>query len=189
MRKDFGKKTVVTPLPVLIVGTYDGQRVPNAMNVAWGGQCSDHHVALNLGHVRKTRDNIELNKAFTVSFATVDTMAAADFVGIVSGKTTPLKMERTRWHASPSAHVEAPIFDELPLTLECKLHSIEETDTDEIRVVGEVVNMSADERILDENGRIDLGLLRPIMFDSAALTYRAIGDVVGNAFQCGKELK
>ena len=189
MRKDFGKKTVIIPLPVLIIGTYDDKRTPNAMNVAWGGQCSDHHVAINIGHVRKTRDNIELNRAFTVSFATRETMVAADYVGIASGLKAEDKVARAGWHATPSQHVEAPIFEELPLTLECRLHSIEETDTDEIRIVGEVVNMSADERILDENGHIDLGRLQPIMYDSAALAYRAMGDIVGKAFSCGKELK
>lgn len=188
MRKDFGKKTVVTPLPVLIIGTYDENGIANAMNVAWGGQCSEHHVAINIGHVRKTRDNIELKKAFTVSFATVDTLVAADYVGIASGLREN-KIEKAGWHHSKGKEVDAPVFDELPLTLECVLAEEMETPEGEIRIVGEVVNMSADERILDEQGNIDLGKLRPISFDSASLSYRVVGDVVGKAFSAGKELK
>lgn len=190
MRKDFGNKgTVVTPLPVLIVGTYDENGRPNAMNVAWGGQCSECHVALNIGHVRKTRDNIELRKAFTVSFADRRNVVAADYVGIVSGLKEPAKMEKAGWHVTPSRFVDAPVIDELPLTLECRLADIAETDTGEIRIVGEVVNMSADERILDERGRVDIGKLEPVMFDSAGLAYRVIGEKVGNAFKDGAQLK
>ena len=36
MRKDFKNKTIVVPLPVLIIGTYDENGVLNAMNAAWG---------------------------------------------------------------------------------------------------------------------------------------------------------
>jgi len=189
MRKNFKKNTVVTPLPVLIVGTYDENGVPNAMNVAWGGQCSENHVALNIGHVRKTRDNIELKKEFTVSFATRKTVAAADYVGIVSGLKEPRLIEKAGWHAVKGEEVDAPVFEELPLALECRLHSIEETDTGEIRIVGEVVNMSADECILNADGKIDIGLLEPIMFDSSLLLYRVIGEPVGHAFKEGVKLK
>ena len=190
MRKSFDpKKTVVTPLPVLIIGTYDADGTPNAMNVAWGGQCSEHHVAINIGHVRKTRDNIELKKAFTVSFATRETVVAADYVGIVSGLKEPRLIEKAGWHAVKGEHTDAPLFEELPLALECRLVREEETPEGEIRIVGEVVSMSADESILDEKGRVDLGKLQPIMFDSAALAYRVIGEKVGDAFRDGTKLK
>ncbi|MBR1551240.1 MAG: flavin reductase family protein [Muribaculaceae bacterium] len=188
MRKNFTKNPVVTPLPVLIIGTYDENGVPDAMNVAWGGQCSERHVAINIGHVRKTRDNITLKRAFTVSFATKGTMVQADYFGIVSGLHEQ-KVDKAGFHAFPSSHVDAPLFEEFPLTLECRLHDMQETDTGEIRIVGEVVNMSADESILDGDGRIDLGRLEPIMFDSAALAYRVVGEKVGDAFQEGKKLK
>lgn len=188
MRKDLGTKgAMVTPLPVLIIGTYDENGVADAMNVAWGGQCSEKHVAINIGHVRKTRDNIMLKRAFTVSFATVDTVAISDYFGIESGLHVH-KIEKAGAHVIPATHVDAPIIEEYPLTLECRLHSIEEMDTGEIRVVGEVVSMNADEAILTD-GKVDVAKLKPIMFDSAALCYRAIGDVVGKAWDAGKQFK
>ncbi|MBQ8047550.1 MAG: flavin reductase family protein [Prevotella sp.] len=189
MRKNFKKQPVVTPLPVLIIGTYDEQGVANAMNVAWGGQCSEDHVALNLGHVRQTVENLKLKQAFTVSFATKKTVVESDYVGIASGLKQHNKIEKTGWHVVKGDHVDAPIFEELPLALECRLTRMEETPEGEIRVVGEVVNMSADESILDEQGKVDLGLLEPIMFDSAKLLYRVIGDVVGHAFKDGAQLR
>lgn len=185
MRKDLGTKgTVITPLPVLIIGTYDENGVADAMNVAWGGQCSERHVAINIGHVRKTRDNITLKREFTVSFATVDTVAVADYFGVVSGLHVN-KIEKAGVHVSKAPHVDAPIIEEFPLTLECRLHSMKEEDTGEIRIVGEVVGMSADEKILNAEGKVDLDLLKPIMFDSAALTYRPLGASLAPAFKIG----
>lgn len=188
MRKNF-KNTVVTPLPVLIVGTYDENEVPNAMNVAWGGQCGDRYVAINIAPRRKTLDNIRANKAFTVSFADRDNLVQADYVGIDSGLKVPDKLARTGWAAVKSENVNAPIFEQLPLALECKLTAIEETSIGEIRIVGEVVNMSADERILDERGKIDLGKLNALVFDSASALYRIVGDAVGKAFHDGAALR
>ena len=70
MRKDFGSKPWLYPMPVLIVGTYDENGVPNAMNAAWGGIYEDDQVMLCLSHGHKTTENIRRTGAFTVSFAT-----------------------------------------------------------------------------------------------------------------------
>lgn len=188
MRKDFGKRGVVAPLPVLIIGTYDENNVPNAMNVAWGGQCSEHHIALNLGHKRKTLDNMRLKHAFTVSFATASTMVAADYYGDEQGYGIN-KVAKAGHHAVPSAHVDAPVITEFPITIECTLVREEETPEGEVRVVGEIVNLSADESVLDGNGKIDLAKARLIVFDSIALCYREVdGAALGAAFQIGRSL-
>lgn len=184
MRKDFGKKTVITPLPVLILATYDENGVPNAMNAAWGGQYDANEIFVSLSK-HKTTENLELKKAFTVSFATKDTIIASDYFGIASGHKEN-KIEKAGFHAVKSAHVDAPIIEEFPLTLECTVKELQEDKTGYI-LIGEIVNMSADESILTD-GSIDLGKLQPVMFDSAANKYRIIGDAVADAFACGKEL-
>ena len=184
MRKDFGKKTVITPLPVLILATYDENGVPNAMNAAWGGQYDANEIMVSLA-VHKTTDNLKLHQAFTVSFATKDTVIASDYFGIESGRKTN-KIEAAGFHTVKSEHVNAPIIIEYPLTLECKVKELQEDKTGFI-LIGEVVNMSADESILTD-GNIDLSKLRPIMFDSAANVYRVIGEPVADAFACGRTL-
>ena len=188
MRKDFGAKAVVTPLPVLIVATYDEKGTPNAMNVAWGGQCGPKHIALNLGK-HKTNENLKAKNAFTVSFATAKDVVASDFFGIVSGNAEPEKIAKAQMHVHKSAFVDAPIIEEYPLTLECKVVEMVDSSLGMTRVVGEVVNMSADESVLDANGNIDLGKVCPISFDSAANGYRVLGERVGNAFSDGKQIK
>ena len=125
----------------------------------------------------------------SVSFATADTVVPADYVGIVSGLKVKDKVARAGLHAQKAQTVNAPVFDEFPLTLECRLDEIVETKTEEIRITGEIVGMTADESILTEDGKVDLAKLRPIMFDSAQNKYRVIGDIVGNAFKDGLKLK
>lgn len=186
MKKNFGNKMVLAPLPVLIVATYDEQGTPNAMNVAWGGQCGYHHVALNLSLNHKTTENLKHTKAFTLSIATADTLVISDYFGLVSGHKEN-KIEKTGVHVTRSEFVDAPVIDEYPLTLECKVIEMREA-LGEMHVVGEVVNMQADESILDEQGKVDLGKLSPISYDSASHSYRVLGDIVGKAFKDGNKL-
>ena len=186
MRKDFGTKTIVTPLPVLMIATYDEEGTPDVMNAAWGGQCGGKHVALNLSS-HKTTDNLKLKKEFTVSFATKKTMVISDYFGLVSGRDTD-KIAKAGVHVTKSTYVDAPMIEEYPLTLECKVIDIQEL-LGETRIVGEVVNMSADETILDQNGNIDIDKMEPIAFDLTSASYRVLGSIVGNAFKDGAQLK
>ena len=185
MKKNFGKKTIITPLPVVILGTYDDNGTPNAMNAAWAGQIDAHQIIVSLSK-HKTTDNLERCPEFTVSFATKDTVTASDYFGIESGRNVN-KIEKAGFHAVCGEFVNAPVFDEYPLTLECRVVELR-PDTDGYILIGETVNMSADESILTD-GKVDLGKMEPIMFDSAMNKYRVIGEVVGNAFKDGMALK
>ena len=191
MNKNLGAIGLVTPLPVLIIATYDESGTPNAMNVAWGGQCGPKHVVMNLsmtmGH--KTNDNLKLKQAFTVSYADAKHVAAADYVGIASGKKVSDKLERCGLTTRKSEFVDAPVINEFPLTAECKVVEMQETALGELRVVGEIVNVVADESILDEKGKVNLGKLQPIIFDSAENLYRVVGESVGGAWKIGTQFK
>jgi flavin reductase (DIM6/NTAB) family NADH-FMN oxidoreductase RutF len=185
MRKNFGKKTVITPLPVVILGTYDENGVPNAMNAAWAGQIDAHQIIVSLSK-HKTTDNLLLKKEFTVSFATADTVTASDYFGIESGKHAD-KIAKAGFHAVKGEFTDAPVFEEYPLTLECKVVELK-PDVEGYILIGETVNMTADESILTD-GKIDLGKMKPIMFDSAMNLYRVIGEPVAEAFREGMKLK
>lgn len=187
-RKSFGAKAIGFPLPVYIIGTYDENGNADAMNVAWGGQCGSKHFAINISS-HKTTENLKAKKAFTLSFATKKELIASDFVGIVSANKDPDKIKKTGWTVKKGESVDAPYFDELPLTLECKVVEMEKTSIGEIRVVGEVVNAHADESILDANGNIDADKAGFISFDSAINTYRVLGENAGKAFSDGAKLK
>lgn len=186
MRKNFGAKPFLYPQPVLIVATYGEDGTPDAMNAAWGGISDMNRVALYLSAGHKTVKNILSRGAFTVSMADESHMAACDYLGIVSANRVPDKLERSGLHVSKSAFVDAPIIDELPMALECRLISF---DKETELVLGEIVNVCADEGILNEKGLIDPAKLRPITFDPVNNAYLVLGEKVGNAFQDGKALK
>ena len=186
MRKNFGPKTMCYPMPVFIIGTYNQDGTPNAMNAAWGGISEEKEISICVSDDHKTTENLLARKAFTVSMATADTVAACDYVGIVSGNDEPDKFAKAGFHATKSEFVDAPLIDELPMALECELISY---DKETCRLVGRIVNVCADESVLDADGKIDVMKLNPITYDSMHHTYRTLGPVVGQAFQDGKALK
>ena len=185
MRKNFGPKTMCYPMPVYIIATYNADGTPNAMNAAWGGVYDTNQVMVCLAHDHKTTENIKKAGAFTVSFATAKTVVPCDYVGIVSANDVPDKFERAGFHAVKSDFVNAPIIEELPMTVECKLLKFNEDGI----CIGEIVNVSADESVLDENGKIDAKMLDPIIYDSATHAYLSFGEKVGRAFSDGKRIK
>ena len=187
MRKDLGKKSWLFPMPVLIIGTYDENGVPDAMNAAWGSMYDYNQVTISLGsHV--TTDNIRNNKAFTISFATKSTVASSDFVGIVSLKDEPNKLAKAKLTPIKSEKVHAPLFKEYPLTLECSLVSIDGNIGEGATVVGQIENISVDESILTD-GKVDFKKFEVISFDPANNKYRLVGEEVADAFRIGMKLK
>lgn len=185
MRKDFGAKPMLYPMPVLIIGSYDENGVPNAMNAAWGGISEEAEISICLSEDHKTTENILKSGAFTVSVADAQNVIAADYVGIASGNDTSEKIAKCGWTAVKSPLVNAPYFEELPFTLECTLQSY---DPETCRLVGTIVNVSADEAILTD-GKVDLHKFSPITYDPVNHHYIALGEKVGNAFSDGKKLR
>lgn len=181
-RKNFGPDhaLVTTPQPCVMIATWDKDHNPDVMMAAWAGQYDYKKIVVSLSK-HKTTENLELTGAFTVSFADVRTVAESDYLGLVSGYKVPDKVARVGFTVTPSPNVDAPIINEYPLTLECKVVSWKDGI-----LVGEVVNQSASESILTD-GKIDLAKLQPIVFDAAGMCYRAIGDVVGGAWNAGKK--
>ena len=176
----------MAPMPVLIIGTYDENGVPNAMNAAWGTQCDMDAITIFLAK-HKTTENLKLKKAFTVAFATKETLVESDYFGIESGHKID-KISRAGFHTVKAEYVDAPVIEEYPVTLECEVLEMAE-DEDGYRLIGKVLNVVAEESVLDEKGRVDLGKLNLISYDSATHSYRVIGDIVGQAFQDGLVLK
>ena len=184
MRKNFGVKTYIYPQPVLIIGTYDESGNPDAMNAAWGGICDYDKVAVDLGS-HKTTDNIAVTKAFTVAVADAAHVVGCDYVGVVSGRNEPDKMKKAGFTTIKSEFVNAPVINELPITLECELLKI----VDGGMYIGKIVNVSADEKYLGEDGEPDLSKFTPITFDPVHHKYIALGEEVGQAFSDGKKIK
>lgn len=184
MRKNFGAKAIIYPMPVFIIASYDEKGVPDAMNAAWGGISEYNEISMCLSSGHKTVKNILKRKAFTVSMATQATVVPCDYVGLVSANDVPNKLEKAGFHTTKSENVDAPMIDELPMCVECKLKSYDE---DTCIMVGEIINVNADESILTD-GKIDPMKLRPITYDGMDHAYYVLGEKVGNAFSDGKKI-
>ena len=184
MRKNFGPKPFLFPQPVMIIGTYDENGKANAMNAAWGGIVGMDEIIIDLSS-HKTTDNILLNKAFTVSVADVEHMTACDYVGIVSANKESDKMEKAGFTTTKSGFVNAPVINELPLTLECELIDV----IDGSKFLGKIKNVSIDENVLGEDGELSLEKFSPITYDTVHYGYYRLGEKVGNAFKDGAALK
>ena len=186
MRKNFGAVPVTYPQPVFIVATYDENGVPNAMNAAWGGLSEEKEITICIDSGHKTAKNVVASGAFTVSFADAEHLIQCDYVGIVSGNVVPDKFTKAGFTATRSEFVNAPVINELPMAVECKVISY---DTESCRLIGEIVNVCADERILNNEGKVDPKKLQPLTFDPMNHTYMVTTEIVGKAFSDGKKLK
>ena len=148
-----------------------------------------HEIIISMGS-HATTENLKLNNGeFTVAFATAETMVASDFVGIVSAKNDPEKMAKTGWQVEKAPNVNAPLFKEFPMTMECRIkEKIDESETG-YYLVAEVVNVLCDEQYLNEQGNPDVEKMNIISYEPVNHKYIEMGKVIGDAFSCGKELK
>lgn len=183
-RKDFGARPYLFPQPVLIIGTYNEDGTPNAMNAAWGGIVGADEILIDLSQ-HQTTDNIVRSKAFTVSMGTVEYLKACDYVGLVSGKKEPEKVKKAGFTVTKSKHVNAPLINELPVTLECSLEEI----IGGSKYLGKIVNVSVDESVLGSDGDVTLDLFHPITYETVHHTYYSLGKKEGSAFHDGTELQ
>ena len=185
MKINFGTQTFMYPMPVLIIASYGSDGTPDAMNAAWGGIHDTNQIGICLSPEHKTVKNILDRKAFSVSMADAAHVAACDYVGIVSGNKEPAKVQKAGFTVTKSEIVDAPVINELPMALECKLVSYDENSG---YMVADIVNVCAAESVLTA-GKIDPSKLNPITYDPVNHTYIKLGEVVGHAFQDGKSLK
>lgn len=185
MRKNLKIIPAIFPMPVLMIATYNEDGSVDVMNAAWGMAYDYTQIKLNISENHKTAENIRRTGCFTVSLATVETLNESDYFGIVSGNNTSDKFERTGFHTVKSEHVDAPIITEYPVCMECRAVEID----GEYGVLGEIVNLSVDEKYLDEEGRPDLSKMNTIAYDPFTHGYYEVSKKVGQAFSDGKKIK
>lgn len=184
MRKDLGVLQAVCPMPVLMVAAYDENGKVNVMNCAWGQISAMDKIMLFIDESHKTTKNLRQAKAFTVSLADRAHMKEADFFGIASGNDMEDKFERSGLHAVKSEKVNAPVITEFPVCMECELDEAASAGC----IVGTIVNVNADEKVIDGSGKIDPAKVDALAFDQFQNGYYALGEKVGEAWAAGMEL-
>lgn len=187
MRKDLGKQPALFPMPVLMIAAYDENGTVQVMNAAWGMISGMDKIALCIDESHATTKAIRKTEAFTVSIADRDHMDVADYYGIATGNKMPDKFVKSGYHAKKSEHVNAPVIQEFPVAMECELAEIMETENLHA-VVGTIMNVSVDEKVLSDNGKIDPMKLNALIFDQFQSGYYVVGEKVGQAWNAGKEI-
>ena len=187
MMKDLGVQPYLYPMPTYMIGTYNEDDTVDVMMMAWGGICAEDMVALNLEEDHKTVANLKSRRAFTLSVPGTDTIKESDFFGIASANKVADKFARRGLHAEKSSRVDAPIVTEYPLTMECEVVEFQQQPYG-LRVLGRIVNVLADEKVLDEKGKLDAAKLNAFAFDQMRHGYYALGELVGKAWNAGAPL-
>lgn len=186
MKRSLGAQTLAYPTPAFVIGTYDTEGKPNMMTAAWSGICCSEPpcIATALQKQRHSYPGLVAHKAFTVNVPSESMVREVDYVGIYSGKKED-KFAATGFTAVASDVVDAPYVDEFPLVLECRLVETIELGR-HTQFIGEIVDVKAEEDVLDEKGRPDVEKVRPIIFSPAVRQYHGIGSFLGKAFSIGK---
>ena len=188
MKKSIGAKTILYPTPVLVVGTYDHAGKPNAMTAAWGGICcsSPPCAAIALRKATYTYGNIVHQGAFTINIPSEEQARYADYFGIVSGKNTD-KFAVSGLTPVKSALVNAPYIGEFPFALECKVIQQIEIGL-HTQFIGEILDIQAEEGMLDEKGLLDIEKVRPFFYAPEANRYYRMGELLGAARTLGRDM-
>ncbi len=189
MKKSLGAKTIIYPTPVLIVGTYDVAGKPNVMTAAWGGICcsSPPCVAVSLRKATYTYGNVIKQGGFTINIPSEKHVRYADYFGIVSGRKTD-KFAESGLTPVRSTLINAPYIEEFPFALECKLIQQIEIGL-HTQFIGEILDIKADEEVLDEIGVLNIEKVRPFFFAPEANSYYGTGKLLGEAFSIGQAVK
>ena len=188
MKKSLGASTLALPAPVWVLGTYDSRNEPNIMTTAWCGICCSKPpcVYVSLRKATYSYQNIITKKAFTINIPSETHIREADLVGILSGRDYK---KFSKLHLTPikSEFVDAPYVKEFPLILECELIDIVEIGL-HTQFIGKIVNIKADDHILDRDGFPDIEKIKPILFSPGNNKYHGVGNYLGQAFRIGKKL-
>ena len=187
MKKNLGSLPALFPMPVVVVAAYDENGMPNAMTAAWAMITDMDKIALFVDPEHKTMKNILATKAFTVALADLAHMAEADFLGIISGNQTPDKFIKSGLHESKSEFVNAPVITDLPVSIDCEL--VDVIDTDHMyAMVGKIINASAEECIIGDDGKVDPEKTQALIFDQFRAGYYVVGEKVGQYGSAGEKL-
>jgi flavin reductase (DIM6/NTAB) family NADH-FMN oxidoreductase RutF len=186
MKRSLGKKTILYPAPVLVIGTYDAAGNANVMTASWGGICcsSPPCVAVSLRKATYSYGSITGRKAFTVNIPSETHLRNADYFGLVSGKSED-KFAMSGLTQVKGDFVDAPYIGEFPLVLECRvIHTIEIGL--HTQFIGEIMDVKAEESVLKEDGLPDIKKVKPPLFAPESREYYGVGERLGKAFSLGK---
>lgn len=184
-------RAMMYPSPAVIASAYDEEGKADSCTLAFAAMCSHQPpavmIAINSTAKRKTLKSILERKEFVLGFPTIDQVGETDYIGIASGYDVN-KLEKVGFTTKKAEKVNAPIINEMKISIECKVMNIVEVGS-HTQITGEIVNIQADEEVIGEKGKVDLKLLNPIVYDDVLYDYYQVGDKIADAFKVGVKFR
>lgn len=175
------------PAPAVVAGAYDENGKADCCTLAFATMCSHRPpavmIAINTTLKRKTLKSILYSREFTVGFPSIEHVAETDYFGIASGYDTD-KIEDVSFNIKKAEKVNAPIIEEFKVSLECRVIHMAEVGS-HTQITGQIVNVQAEEEVLDEKGKISFEKLNPLGYDDVSHSYFEIGDKIADGFKVG----
>lgn len=191
MKINVKNHTMMYPAPSVVASAYDEDGNADACTLAFATMCSHHPpavmIAINSTLKRKTLKSILNTEEFCLAFPSVEHMAEVDYLGIESGYNAN-KLEKINFNYHKAQKVNAPIIEEFKVSLECRVMHIAEVGS-HTQITGEIVNVQADESVLNDKDKIDFELLNPLAYDDITHSYYMTGEKIDNAFKPGLKFK
>ena len=174
------------PMPVVLVGA-NVKGKANFLTIAYVGIVSHTPpmIEVALRKHRFTSDGIKENKAFSVNAVSAAMVEATDYCGIYSGEKVDKSGVFEVFYGELGT---APMIEESPFNLECKLAKVLDLGGSHEVFIGEVVETFSSEDYMSD-GRPDLGKIEPIVYDGGSLSYWTLRDKLARAFQIGKDYR
>ena len=191
MKVNLKPRSMMYPAPAVVASAYDSQGNADCCTLAFATMCSHHPpvvmIAINTTLKRKTLKSILETNEFCVAFPDFTQVAEADYFGIASGYDTR-KIEDVGYTYKKAEKVNAPIINEFKVSVECRVMHIAEVGS-HTQITGEIVNVQAEESVLNEKNKIDFDKLNPLAYDDLTHSYYKMGDKIADAFKVGLKFR
>lgn len=191
MKVNLKPRSMMYPAPAVVASAYDSQGNADCCTLAFATMCSHHPpavmIAINTTLKRKTLKSILETNEFCVAFPDFTQVTEADYFGIASGYDTR-KIEDVGYTYKKAEKVNAPIINEFKVSVECRVMHIAEVGS-HTQITGEIVNVQAEESVLNDKKKIDFDKLNPLAYDDVTHSYFKMGDKIADAFKAGLKFR
>lgn len=179
-KKNLGNLLALYPKPMTVVGAEVEGKV-NWLVVGHTGVIGHDRILVSMSKSHYTNQGIKKSKRLSVNLVSREMLPKADYVGSVSGATVD-KSEVFAYHIGEN---DTPVIDASPLTMECEVVDIYETDGFD-NFICAIVNTYAASDVLDSDGKLDYTKLKPVLFEFPTYSYLATGEIIGKCLNPDK---
>lgn len=190
MKQQLGPTEIFFPVPAALI-TCGTVEKPNIITVAWICMVSDkpHTLGFSIKKSRFSYGLITAGKCFGVNIPSAKYFAETDYCGMVSGKKAD-KFKKTGFTAVKSMHIDAPLIEECPFNLECRLDKVIEINEERSFFFGRILETHVDaDKIIDaKRFKLDISKIDPLVYCARAREYWSVGKKLGDGYNAGKSI-